>query len=35
MVHDIWATLDVHLNRVVLQIDIANAFNIVFRSVIL
>jgi len=29
VVHNIWATLDVHLNCVMLQVDIANAFNIV------
>ncbi len=34
MVHGIRATLDVHLDWVMLQVDIANAFNIIFRKVI-
>jgi hypothetical protein len=34
MVHNIWATLNVHLDWVVLQVDIANAFNIVSRKAI-
>jgi hypothetical protein len=34
VVHGIWAALDVHLDWVVLQVDVANAFNIVFHIVI-
>ncbi len=34
MVHGIQVTLDVHLNWVVLQVDITNVFNIVSRRVI-
>ncbi len=34
MVHKIQASLDVHLDLVVLQVDIANAFNIVSHRVI-
>lgn len=34
MVHDICAILDVHLDWVVLQVDIINAFNIVSHKVI-
>jgi hypothetical protein len=33
MMHKIWRSLDVHLNWVVLQVDIVNAFNIVFCRV--
>jgi hypothetical protein len=29
MVYGIWATLDAHTNWVVLQVDIANAFNVI------
>jgi hypothetical protein len=35
MVYDIWATLDVHLDWVVLEVDITNVFNIVSHRVIL
>jgi uncharacterized membrane protein len=34
VVHGIRATLDVHLDWVVLQVDIANAFNFISRKVI-
>ncbi len=34
MMHDIWRTLDVHLDWVVLQVDFANAFNIISHKVI-
>jgi hypothetical protein len=32
--HNIWKALDVHLDWVVLQLDIANAFNISSHKVI-
>jgi hypothetical protein len=35
MVHDIWVTLNVHLDWVVLQVDITNVFNIVSHRVML
>jgi len=34
MVHEVWVMLNVHLDWVVLQVDIVNAFNIVFRKII-
>jgi hypothetical protein len=34
MMHRIWRSLDVHPNCVMLQVDITNVFNIVFRKVI-
>jgi len=34
MLHDIWAASNVHPNWMVLQVDIANAFNIVSHVVI-
>jgi len=34
MVHNIWATLNVHPDWVVLQVDITNVFNIVFHKAI-
>jgi hypothetical protein len=35
MEQDIWTVLNVHPNWVVLQVDIANAFNIISCKVIL
>jgi len=34
VVHGIWVALDVHLDWVVLQVDVANTFNIFFCIVI-
>ncbi len=34
VVHKIWASLNVHLDWVVLQVDIVNAFNNVFHKII-
>jgi hypothetical protein len=34
VVHEVWVMLNVHLDWVVLQVDIVNAFNIVSRKII-
>jgi hypothetical protein len=34
VVHGIWATLDAHLNWVVLEVDIVNDFNTIKRKAI-